>query len=447
MLMIAATAQAQTLSMTWSGIIGATGATDCDDIASDRVGNIYLACHSLANDFPGVPPRSSDRRDFDGYLAKLNGLTGKLIYSVRLGGTDYDDAIRVRLDEKGNAYVTGFTKSRDFQTTLNGFQRIFGGGDTDAFLAKIDTQGNLVYCTFFGGTGDDLGDALVLDGKGKVYMGGVWNEDGFVAAFELAKRFDPKVIRFGGKSEEKLTGLAIDSGGHIWATGYTKSKDFPVRNGQGTRLKGDSDAFLVKMDANLNEIELATYFGGSKDDSGWGITADTRGNVYVAGITNSTDPPVAAGASDVLLPGRKRAFAAKFNGSGALQWSTYFGGSGEDEAGYDGANIIADKNGHIWMVGMTSSHDLALRGATQHQYGGGELDGFILGLNADDGRAIFTTYFGGEDRDLLEGITLDPKGNLWVCGVTWSKLIPGAPSGTIGGTAQPYLGRWSIRSR
>ena len=201
------------------------------------------------------------------------------------------------------------------------------------------------------------------------------------------------------------------------------------------------------MDANLNEIELATYFGGSKDDSGWGITADTKGNVYVAGITNSIDPPVAAGASDVRLPGRKRAFAAKFNGGGELQWSTYFGGSGEDEAGYDGANIIADKNGHIWMVGMTSSHDLALRGATQHQYGGGELDGFILGLNADDGRAIFTTYFGGEGRDLLEGITLDPKGNLWVCGVTWSKQIPGAPSGTKGGTAQPYLGRWSIRSR
>jgi hypothetical protein len=144
---------------------------DCDDIATDAR-SLYLACH--ATHPPGVslatPPNMVP--NMDGYAAKIDRRSGKLLYLVRLGGERLDIADRVIVDRRGFAYLTGFTGSLDFPITPNALQKTYGGGDSDSFLAVIDPNGNITYSTYFGGAQADQGDAIAWARNGEVLIAG-----------------------------------------------------------------------------------------------------------------------------------------------------------------------------------------------------------------------------------------------------------------------------------
>ena len=123
---------------------------DCDDVAADTR-SLYFACHSTHA--PGVAPANPP--NMDAWVAKLDRHSGKILYLTRLGGEGVDIAVRIRLDSRGRAYVTGFTGSRDFPTTADAFQRVYGGGESDAFLAVIGVEGEIVYSSYLGGSQAD----------------------------------------------------------------------------------------------------------------------------------------------------------------------------------------------------------------------------------------------------------------------------------------------------
>jgi hypothetical protein len=377
------------------------------------------------------------------YIIRLNLKTGKLVYATRIEGGDFEAAFRVKVDRHGFAYAVGLTKARDFPTTPDAVQRQFGGGDSDAFLVKLDPGGRIAYATFLGGTGADQGNGLELDGQGGVIVGGTtWSNDfpgqtssragaGGDAFVCYLRPGDPSSLRsivFGGAQEEKLTGLAADGHGGVFAVGYTKSTDFPAVNAVQAELRGVSDLFLTRLRMSDLALTFSTYFGGSGDDSGWGVAVDRMGNPVAAGITNSTDLPVSGNAFQRVAQGGLDAFVTKFEGPGyKTVSSTYFGGTKDDSSGYDGDDIRIDAAGNVWLAGLTASTDLPMRRATQPAYGGGETDGFLAAFSPTLTKLCYATYRGGSDRELLEGLDILADGTVVVTGLTFSKDLSMSP--------------------
>jgi len=388
---------------------------DCDDVAADSRA-LYFACHS--SHAPGAAPANPP--NMDAWVAKLDRRSGKLLFLTQSGGEGVDIAVRIKLDSDGYAYVTGFTGSRNFPITTNALQRAYGGGDSDAFLTKVDPDGRIVYSTYLGGSQADQADAIALSSNGDVWVGGrTWSSDfphvrkkfgvmGKSDAF-LARLHpgDPTVhasMIIGGGNDEKLTGLAV-SGNAIFATGYTASADFPVVRPLQAERKGSTDAFLLAVEDRFEGLTFSTYLGGSGDDSGWGVALDHEGNPLVAGITESEDLPVTPNAPQKHRAGMADAFLMKLDQSGQkLLFATYYGGTGLDHSGYDGTNVIVSRAGTIWMAGLTDSRDLAVPAGDHPRYGGGEQDGFLAAFSLS-GKLCYGTYAGGTARYLLEGVT------------------------------------------
>ncbi|MBK5293941.1 MAG: SBBP repeat-containing protein [Acidobacteriia bacterium] len=387
---------------------------DCDDAAFGPNGDLYLACHSPEDRLPiEVRYRKPVPDVMDGYVLRLNAQTGKLIYAVRLSGSSHDAALRVKVDQSGFAYATGITKSDDFPVTPDAMKAKLGG-DSDGFLVKFAPDGQIVYSTLIGGSGADYGNGLDLDGKGYVYVGGVNSADCFVC--RIGTKNTCRV--FGGGAEEKLTGIALDGKGGIYATGYTKSRDFPVKSPVQSALSGPGDMFLTRLTLPALEISFSTFFGGNGDDSGWGVAVDHDGNPVVAGITDSTDLPATGMGYRKTSGGKKDAFLVALRGRKFR--ATYFGGSSNDEAGYDGGNIQVDQRGNVWVVGITKSDDLPVRNAIQPQFGGGDGDGFIAAFAPDLGSLCFSSYYGGPERNLLEGLAISATGMVAATGVSFA---------------------------
>ena len=388
---------------------------DCDDVAADAK-SLYFACHSAHA--PGS--KAANPSNMDGWVAKLDRRNGKLMYLTRLGGDGVDIADRIKIDNRGHAFVTGFTGSRDFPITANAVQLVYGGGESDAFLVEVDTEGRIVYSSFVGGSNTDQGDAIALAPNGDVWIGGsTWSadfpnvtqrigsrgqQDVFVSRLRPSDKTAQNSIVLGGSKDEKLTGIALN-GESIFLTGYTESGDFPLRRPLQPQLSGSSDAFLVALDYGGRSVLFSTYLGGSGNDSAWGVALDPAGNPVIAGITKSDDLPVTDDAFQKRRGGQADAFLMKLDKSGQkVLLSTYYGGSGLDHAGYDGGNVAVTATGTIWMAGLTNSHDLLVPGGYHPVYGGGEQDGYLIALSPN-GKLCYGTYTGSTGRALLEGLT------------------------------------------
>ena len=262
--------------MTLAATLLTLALADCDDIVAARSGDLFLACHSPSDNFTvPVIGQKAAHDEMDGYVIRLKKDSHQIVYVTRLGGTAYDSASRVAIDVEGNAWVVGFTKSADFPVTADAWQSNYGG-DGDAFLIQLSPSGRVMFSTFIGGPKSDFGNAIVMVGN-RAVIAGTSDGDGFVQSGPSRR------VTFGGTGEEKLTGLAHHHG-KLYATGYTKSNDWKT-------LRGPSDAFVVRLNAQTLAIESAEYFGGSGDDSAWGIAVDPRGRVFIAGQTNSSDLP------------------------------------------------------------------------------------------------------------------------------------------------------------
>lgn len=419
----------------WSTYLGVA---DCDDVAL-RQGDLFLACHSPESSLPVQVTESQGQQGMmAAYVLRLDLSEGKLVYATRVGSDAMTAALRIKTDEKGRAFVTGLTKGPGLPVTDDAVQTRFGGGDSDAFLVSIDSDGRVSYGTFLGGDGADVGNALELDEGGRVLVGGTTtstdfpgqngsgrgNADAFISSWRLSDTASHHSVVFGGSSEEKLTGIALDGKGGVFAVGYTKSEDFPAHDPVQPNLRGVSDLFLTRLRVSSLAISFSTYLGGSGDDSGWGVAVDEGGTPVVAGITDSQDLPVSDDASQRTAQGGLDAFVARLDGPAfSTVRLTYFGGSQDDSSGFDGGDIKVDASGRVWLVGLTSSADLPVLNALQKGYGG-QTDGFVAAFSRGLTDLRFGTYSGGSGRDILEGLDVGADGTVAVSGLTFSNDYP-----------------------
>jgi beta-propeller repeat-containing protein len=370
-----------------------------------------------------------------------------LVYSTYLGGSGDDTGFGIAVDSSGNAYVTGQTGSTDFPTTAGTFQPALAGGGTDAFVTKLNAAGNgLVYSTYLGGSGPDEAIGIAVDSSGNAYVTGMTFSTDFpttAGAFQTANAGISDVFvtklnaagnglvystYLGGSNLDSIfdggSGIAIDSSGNAYVTGYTFSTNFPTTAGAFQTAFGGGawDAFVTKLNAAGTGLVYSTYLGGNGTDTGSGVAVDSSGNAYVTGGTSSTDFPTTAGAFQTAKPGITNAFVTKLNASGSgLLYSTYLGGSGF-EFGYE---IGIDSSGNGYVTGFTTSANFpTTAGAFQTVFADGGGDAFITELNASGSGLLYSTYLGGNGLDFAKGIALDSSGNAHVTGFTSSTNFP-----------------------
>jgi hypothetical protein len=307
-------------------------------IAIDGSWNTYITGYTWSTDFP-TTPNAFDTSFYSGadvFVTKLNSSGTMLDYSTYLGGVIDDYGQSIAVDNLGNAYITGYTYSSDFPTTLGAFDTSFNGGSYDVFVSKLNPNGTgLVYSTYLGGGSDDDGHGIVVNSLGNTYI-----------------------------------------------TGWTGSSNFPTTSDVFDKiLSGHTDAFVTELNPSGTTLVYSTFLGGGSNDNGYGISIDSSGNTYIIGFTNSsTDFPITLGALDTSYNGNGDIFISKLNFNGTiLLYSTYLGGESWDY----GIGIAIDNSRNTYITGYTrsSTYFPTTPGAFDTLFNGGFSDAFVTKIS------------------------------------------------------------------
>ncbi|MCX6623547.1 MAG: SBBP repeat-containing protein, partial [Acidobacteria bacterium] len=222
----------------------------------------------------------------------------------------------------------------------------------------------------------------------------------------------------GGSRTDTVTAMTVDPSGLIYVAGWTDSPDLPVVNARQTKSGGGVDAFVDKLSADGRTVLYCTYLGGSGDDRAFAIAVDSAGNAYVTGWSTSPDFPTTT-ALQARNSGGKDAFFSKLSSTGALSYSTYIGGSGQDT----GRAIRVDASGNIYLAGETDSSNFPLKSPIQPRLGG-VTDAFVLKLAPSGTSLGDSTYLGGYLSDAATALALDASGAAYVAGGSESPDFP-----------------------
>jgi hypothetical protein len=465
----------------YSTYLGGSGGDAGNAIALDTYGEAYVTGSTASTDFPaggsaaGVSPyQKSYGGDTDAFITKLGSDGEAIIYSTYLGGNNYDVGEGIAVDSSTNVYVVGSTSSANFPTTASAFQIAYGG-NTDAFVSKLDPSGaKLLFSSFLGGSAIDYGLAIALDPSGNVFVtgytqstnfptvnpiqsGNSGNGDAFVAEIDTNLPQNQQLVYstyLGGSSADSGQGIAVDSGDNAYVTGYTFSTNFPVYNAYQTANAGSVDAFITVISAYGSSFVFSTYLGGTGDDRAWAIALDSQDNIYIAGSTltpcspaTTTPPttycnpvstfPTTPGAYQTYAtkeaPGYSAAFVTEMNHYGtALLYSTLLAGSLTDVA----SGIAVDTAGNAYVTGYTESSDFRTANAVQASYSGGTCgstpcqDAFVTEVNTQGTSLVYSTFLGGSAGNFGNGIAVWSNGTnngdfeAAIAGTTFSSNFP-----------------------
>lgn len=440
----------------WSTYLGGSGMDVITSIATDRSGNIYVAGWTDSSNFPTSITGWGRGGGVDAFVAKWTQRGATLVYCRYLGGSGTDRAYGLAVDSSGNVYVTGVTASSDFPVA-NPFQSRPGGGQ-DAFAAKIDSSGNLIYSTYLGGWGTDGGNAIAVDSTGRAYITGETTSSQFPVYGALQNSYHGQADAFitvlgpsgnqlvystylGGTGDDHGRAIAIDAAGNAYVTGDTTSTDFPRVNSFQGSSGGGQDAFVAKISSSGQLLLYSTYLGGAGSESSAGIAVDISGNVYVAGFTQSPNFPL-ANAIKPTLNAPVNGFLSKLNAAGnALVYSTYLGGTSSN---FNTA-IAVDSAGNAFVAGYTASSNFPVTSTTQPGLAGA-YDAFLVKISADGGSFLDSTFIGGTQSDAGNAVALDDVGAAYVAGQTLSTDFPVKNAGqqNNAGTYDAFITRLTL---
>ena len=321
-------------ALIYATYLGGSGDDQGNAIAVDSSGDAYVTGATTSTDFPTTSGAfQTDNNGGGAFVAKFNANGSALVYSTCLGGVE-DSGNGIAVDAAGDAYVTGTTSLNDFPTTAGAFQTVREGYERDAFVTEVNPAGSaLIYSTYLGGNDEDEGN-----------------------------------------------GIAVDSSGNAYITGMTSSTDFPTTAGAFQTVNGDSDAFVTKLNADGTALVYSTYLGGDGFDSGNGIAVDSAGNAFITGFATSSNFPTTADAVQSDLIDNFDGFVSELNANGtALEYSTYLGGADNQDNGNgdNGQAIAVDSAGNIYVTGHASPGNFPIQNALQSTQGGGAGDAFI----------------------------------------------------------------------
>ncbi|HXN41430.1 MAG TPA: SBBP repeat-containing protein, partial [Myxococcaceae bacterium] len=444
-------------TVTFSSYLGGTDTDSGTGIALDLNGNILVCGETSSLDFPVVGAIQAGNAGLsNAFVTKLDPTGSTVLYSTYVGGTGQDRASGIAVDLSGNAYVAGRTNSTDFPVA-NGPFSFFRGGSFDAWFAELSPDGSqLLFSTYWGGSGNDSAFSVAVDPGGNAYLtGGTSSTDDFpvtLGAFQInngggtdawVSKIDPSQVGFaaviwstflGGTARDRANAIAVDTSGNTYVTGRTNSPepDWLAPNGFQQAFGGSDDAFVVELSSDGTGLLYSSYLGGTDVDIGNAIAVDANGFIYVAGETGSTDFPTLGAFQPTYGGGTLDAFVTKIDPSmtadASLIYSTYLGGAGSGISGEDYATAVtADGTGAIYLTGVTFSDSFPVSPDAFQPALAGASDAFIAKMDlSQQGPAslIYASYFGGSGADSALGVAADGLGNAWLTGQTSSGDLP-----------------------
>jgi hypothetical protein len=393
----------------YSTFVGGTGVDEARGMTIDTLGNVYVVGSTTSTNFPTVNPRQATLAGgADAFLFRISTTGGGLGFSTYLGGGDTDEANAVAVDAGRNMYIAGTTRSDNFPQ-LNPIQAF--GGRLDGFVARFATSGTLTYSTFHGGSGVDTLDGIGVDAAGNINTVGSTNSTnlpvlnaqrptitGRVDAF--MSRFGPTgtlifCTYFGGSRNDAGRAVVVLPSGWAFVGGSTSSPDFPVAGAIQPVFGGELDAWLASV-APTGGVAWSTFYGGTRSERGRALALNAAGTLVFAGQTFSADMPLTR-AAQARTGGNRDTFVVELNPPyTAFTYATYLGGSNNDE----GSGVAIDRVGRVFTAGTASYPSPGAQGAS---------DAFIYGVSS--GLAGVDTDGDGLDDDWETQFGTDPLTN------------------------------------
>jgi uncharacterized protein (TIGR03437 family) len=320
----------------YSNLFGGSGEDVVYGLALDSSNHAWIVGATASPDYPvsrSGAPQASAGGGVDAFATAFDA-NGTPYYSTFLAGSGDDYANAVAVGTDGAVYVTGSTTSTNFLKTASAVQ-VSSKGGADAFVVKLSAAGALVYATYLGGSADDIAYGIAVDAGGAAYVtgqtlsadfpvqnaaqGALGGTDGkadlFVTKLDSVGATLVYSTYVGGGDEDGAYGIAVDAGGNAFVSGYSKSKDFPLRDAFQQTLNGPLNAVALALDASGQPI-FESFLGGSGDgkttgDTGGAAALNCASGLVVAGSTSSTDFPVTSGVYGAKSSGGLDAFVAR----------------------------------------------------------------------------------------------------------------------------------------
>ncbi len=355
-------------------------------LAIDVTGNVYLAgTADIGLPIPaGSTPFQSTNKGQNIAILKLNNNGTAVLYGTYLGGSGLDFFAGIAVDASGDAYVTGFTTSNDFPTK-NALQGSLGSIGQSGFVTKLDPSGSgLVFSTYLGGNNRTEARAVALDMSGNAYIAG-----------------------------------SANSG-------------FPTTSGAFQPACSVEDcAFMAKLSIDGSSLLYASYLGGSDNgDMATAVAVDSSANVYLTGITRSSNFP---GGNGPLSCGdvSPSVFVAEFNAAGALAFSTCLGNNFTTllSTGFASAPALAlDSSGNVYVAANSDASLVLKNPIDSNTPASGMTRSFISEVNPVSGQLLFSSFVGGSGPspgnglggEQLNAVAVDSSGNIYAAGLSAS---------------------------
>jgi hypothetical protein len=363
------------------------------------------------------------------------GGTASAALAVRIGDIGFDQVVDLVADPDGSVYVAGtFTGSVDFNPDTGVVTALTSFGLADGFLAKYGPSGTLVWVARIGGIATEAVSSVARDAAGNLFLGG---------SFEGAADFDPGTAtqfltsvggvdgyvvkfaptgsllwaqRFGGTSADRVTDVAVDAAGNVYAAGgFAGQADAqPAAGGQITSDGSAPDGFLLSLD-NSGIVRWAIPVGGIEEDAAVAVTVTSAQAVVVGGTFRGTaDFAPGIALSTLVSAGGVDAFVASYTTAGALQWSRALSGTSDETV--QSGSLAAGGAGGIAVAGSfagTTDFNPGPDTATRTSLGG--TDWYLARLDATGAfQSVFSV--GGSAADSAPSIAFDADGNLLATG-------------------------------
>lgn len=398
--------------------------------ATDSAGNLYVT-GSTTGSLAGSQGGS------DVWVAKFDR-QGNELFRRQLGSADGDSAFGIVVDDQDNFYLSGTTSGNLFGTLQS--------SESDAWVAKFDSNGNQIWANQFGanltdGSGNSSFD-LDVDDSGSVYVSGLAiKENQDRETFNFTAEDDSFVVKFDSNGNQQWFtefdtpafnesyGVSVDGQGNVYTTGWTQGL---VRPSDPSRLVQNYDYWLSKLDADSGQILFTEQFNSSNEglEFAWDVETDSQGNAYVTGWTTGNLDGRGAGSYDPWL--------AKYNPDGTQEWIRQFGTGGDD--GLSIASFDIDSEDNIYVTGYTDRTFGGFLGGVLGGFNQGSYDTWVVKYDSA-GNEQWTQQLGSSDLEYGTDVAVNEFDELFVTGFTNGSL-----GATNSGAEDAWVAKLDARS-